>query len=242
MSKPQFTLWPYRVLALLVPLLAVGAAVLTGTNSKHAIGDDWSGEWMSVFGTVLGAGNGYILALACGDLRRAVLALLIGVVAGFSAITLLSLPAATFLFGGVLLSLMYAALEKKQVPEVSGGGAIILLIITIMWAGLASFDPYSRRALAVPFALPFVCGAARIVAAEKLANHEILAAIQNGCNASVIGILYATPLILFTAVLPIRTDPVILILFVSACLLIANYFFVLETFSSLHRTPQAVKI
>jgi hypothetical protein len=78
MNQITFSWWPWKVLALTVPVVAAGAGIFVASQRNY----DESQLVIITLG-VLSAGNAYILALANGRLSRLVLAVPLGAVTGF---------------------------------------------------------------------------------------------------------------------------------------------------------------
>ena len=94
-----FTWWPWKTLALAVPLMALASTLIFALNDR--LPDDGA---LAVFFSVIGAGNAYMLAMANGSLGRSMLAIPIGVAAGFLSVELFSSGMA-LLTGGILLGI-----------------------------------------------------------------------------------------------------------------------------------------
>src|SRR4051812_23988189 len=87
MRHPNFTLWPWGLMSLAAPLMAVAAA-LGYANSPQADPT----LTMAVLLSALGAGNAYVIAIAGGSLSTAMLAVPVGAMTGFCAVWALSYP------------------------------------------------------------------------------------------------------------------------------------------------------
>jgi len=154
-KHPQFTWWPYRTLALAIPMLAFGAAIGAAANSER-LGDDKTLEMMIVFFAVMGAGNAYLFAMAIGDLGKSVLAVPAGSIAGFIAVHLFSHPVVSLIYIVVLGFLTIHAMLNGIYRTRVGCGGLILLFIggCIVVSARKSFEPD----VSAVCAYPFICG------------------------------------------------------------------------------------
>lgn len=152
---PQFTWWPYRTLALAIPLLAFGAAVGAAVNTTKQ-GNDQILEILIVFFAVMGAGTAYLFAMAIGDLGKSVLAVPAGSIAGFVAVHIFSHPVVSLIYLVVLGFLtIHAMLNGIYRTRVGCGGLILLFIGGCAVASARrSFEP----SVSAVCAYPFICG------------------------------------------------------------------------------------
>lgn len=152
---PQFTWWPYRTLALVIPLVAFGASVGAALNSTKQ-GNDQTLEILIVFFAVMGAGTAYLFAMAIGDLGKSVLAVPAGSIAGFVAVHLFSHPVVSLVFVVVLGFLtIHAMLNGIFRTRVGCGGLILLFVAGCAVVGVRrSFEPE----ISAICAYPFICG------------------------------------------------------------------------------------
>jgi hypothetical protein len=75
LDKPKFTWWPLKALALAVPVLSAALSFACSANSPH--------QPIPLFFCLLGAGNGYLIGIAIGDLGRSMIAIPLGALAGY---------------------------------------------------------------------------------------------------------------------------------------------------------------
>lgn len=155
-KRPEFSWWPYRAVALAVPLLALGAAVGAGIASTR-VGDAQTQEVMTVFFAVLGAGNAYLFAIAIGDLGKTILAVPAGGFAGFLAVQIFGHPPATVIYLILLGILTIHAMLNGIFRALVGCGGLFLMFIG--GAVAANFRKDFEPGLSVICAYPFVCGA-----------------------------------------------------------------------------------
>jgi hypothetical protein len=88
MAQPRFTLWPWGVLSLAVP----AAAAIAGFELfASGVSTDQPPLELSclVALTIFGAGEGFLLGIAIGDLGRSIVAMLVGAAAAFLSVKLL---------------------------------------------------------------------------------------------------------------------------------------------------------
>ena len=117
-KRPEFSWWPYRTVALIVPLLAMGAAAGAGAASNKT-GHERDLEIITIFFSVLGAGNAYLFAIAIGDLGKTVLAVPAGGFAGFLVVNIFGHPPATIVYlillgaVGLALDLIFRAANRR---------------------------------------------------------------------------------------------------------------------------------
>jgi len=155
-KRPEFSWWPYRAVALSVPVLALGAAV-GSTFASNRVGDEQTLEVMTIFFAVLGAGNAYLFAIAIGDLGKTVLAVPAGGFAGFLAVQIFGHPPATVIYL-VLLGILtiHAMLNGIFRALVGCGGLFLMFIGGCVAVNIRNaFEP----GLCVICSYPFVCGA-----------------------------------------------------------------------------------
>jgi hypothetical protein len=77
MNKPKFAWWPFRSLALAVPVLAASLTFGCCASQNAPL------HAMPLFFCLLGAGNGYLIGIALGDLGRSMIAIPLGALAGY---------------------------------------------------------------------------------------------------------------------------------------------------------------
>jgi len=155
-NRPKFSWWPYRTVALAVPVLAMGAAVGAAVASTR-VGDAQTLEVMTIFFAVLGAGNAYLFAIAIGDLGKTVLAVPAGGFAGFLAVQIFGHPPVTIIYL-ILLGILtvYAILSGIYRTLVGCGGLFLIFIGGCVAVNIRNvFEP----GLCVICSYPFVCGA-----------------------------------------------------------------------------------
>lgn len=81
MAQPNFTWWPWRILALSVPWLAFAGAVAARLQFEVAGRPERDAQSLRVLLAVYASGNGLLLGAAIGDLGRSLLAMFVGTAA-----------------------------------------------------------------------------------------------------------------------------------------------------------------
>ena len=127
MARPRYTWWPWRTLALAVPVVSFGAAVFASLAGVEASERSTEKLTLLVGLTIFGAGNGFLLGAAIGDFGRSILAMIAG-----AAAALLAAPYAVGL--GILLALLFvcAVITGTLALEWTLRG-----ILEAVWSGLA---------------------------------------------------------------------------------------------------------
>jgi hypothetical protein len=155
-KHPEFTWWPWGLLSLATPLVAIGAA-LGYYNSPHSDHD----LVMAVLLSALGAGNAYVIAIAGGSLRAAMLAVPVGALTGF--FTVISLQFKPFYLLYLFIMLFLAAGYTIESFLRYGCNPIELLAITVSFGistlicmGMAASGFPATSPWAIVLAYPFV--------------------------------------------------------------------------------------
>lgn len=130
----------------------MGAAF--GSNQT---GDERLLEVMTVFFSVLGAGNAYLFAIAIGDLGKTVLAVPAGGFAGFLAVQIFSHPPATVIYLILLGFLTIHAMLNGIFRTLVGCGGLFLMFIGGCVA--VNINKAFEPGTSVICSYPFVCGA-----------------------------------------------------------------------------------
>ena len=146
MPRPRYTWWPWRTLALAVPVVSVGAAFFAILTEVKKPGS--STEQMALLAglTIFGAGNRFLLGAAIGDFGRSILAMLAGATAAF-----LVAPYADGL--GILPALIFicAAISATLALDWTPRG-----ILGAVWTGLAALLFGAVAGLFASFVFPLI--------------------------------------------------------------------------------------
>jgi len=245
-----FPRWYYGV-ASAVALAAFGAGTLTDLNS--AKDRDFLRIGMSVFG----AGNGYLLGLMRGDLKRTLLATLVGAIAGYMAPLLLRLPAAPLGVWTIVVVSLCWAIFRNTISRAAGCAVLVAMIFVgyslIIPAGIsdlfpnpaepkdfdnelsAMFESVIRTFLAAITSFPFMSSFFGVVMASDWKPRTLMQSVQNICNAAAMSQV-AAGVLLFLGFKIARDLPVIGAIVAGIALIVLNCIFVRLVFSSLRRT------
>lgn len=155
-DQPKFTWWPYRTLALLVPILAAAASYLAFLFSEAPRNSQKELAAYTVFFAIMGAGNAYLFAIAIGDFGRSVWAVPVGAIAGFVAVRIFGYPFANGLYAAMLAMVATYAMVVGAYSFLFGITATILLGLPALGAFAAHqrFDPVWTLFCGYPF----ICG------------------------------------------------------------------------------------
>jgi hypothetical protein len=230
-----FTLWPWKMFAVLVPLLATGAGVAVALEP----GCDKQLVAPAVLG-LLGSGNAYIIAVASGNLGRTMLAIPVGVTAGFLPLVILEQPVALILYVGfVAIWGLGSLIERTK----SCLGCLALPFVVFMFgivlvvSGAHASADGAQRVLAIPLCYPFECAC---IAACMITGTRYKGAVEGFCDsigASVRGLIAAVvgllPVSILARMLPGDESGAIVV--GAASLVICNYFFMKNFFSAIVR-------
>jgi hypothetical protein len=154
---PEFTWWPYRTLAILIPLIAAGAASMAAELEHNFTSEEYTLRIITVFYAILGAGNAYLFAMAIGDFGKSVFAIPVGAFAGMLAVQILSYGFGAGIYIAFLLLTVIRSLTVGTTRPVVGCfliGALVLGGFGISF-NLANHSPFFSALLGYPF----VCGA-----------------------------------------------------------------------------------
>ncbi len=240
MNTVAFTLWPWRVLALVVPAVAVVAGVACATDRQA----NPAYIAPAVLG-VLGAGNAYILAIASGNLGRTVMAVPVGVIAGFLPLLVVAVPAALTVYVFILLLWGLGVAVEKMMRSSMAWGLLgtpivlllggVLLLIALAGALRRTGDP----AILAPLCFPFECAC---IVPCMTANTRYRGSAEAFCDsitASVKGlfamIAIMTPLLIVFSILRVPHNDVAEMMLAILALMICNYFFMKNFFSAIVR-------
>jgi hypothetical protein len=237
-QRPAFTLWPWKVIALAVPAMALAAAVFAAATHSSAPKDV-----LTVFFLVLAAGNAYVFAMAIGDFGRSVLAIPLGALSGYLAVRIFWYPIVDIVYLAVLA--IYAALLFRGDGRGSAMGCALVGFLFLAFLAAASRAAQEDVSLICALSsYPFVCSC--VTAAMPLENTPaaVWRAGLAGVNAALHGLLLGVIFWLATMVLCAATfrsvapswgvaDVVVIPVVVAA--LATNYFCVRFLFSGVHR-------
>jgi hypothetical protein len=179
-TQPHFTFWPWQLMALAVPAMAVGGVVVAYFSKASAT------EGMIIFQAVLAAGNGYLFAMAVGDLGRSVIAIPAGGIAGAAAVALFQWPLAILAYVVVLGCLV---LMDRASHPVLGCLSIGGLIIFALAAGECFRHSNATPLFGMVCAYPFACGAVTATMPVDNTLARVLDAWRVGTRAALYGLL-----------------------------------------------------
>jgi len=184
MQEPRFSFFPWKMLAFTMPVIAAGSAMLAFRQGKRQF------EVISIFLAVLGAGNGYLLASAIGDLGRSLIAMIVGAAAGFLAVmaiqvqplcALLLLTLAGFMLKNILS-------EYPNQPFRSCGCALAMGIVLLLCLP-AMLNKHDSRGVGVFLLFPLVMCSVTSALPARRGFEGRLAAMNAGLIASFYGML-----------------------------------------------------
>jgi hypothetical protein len=238
MKQPAFTLWPWKALALTVPVMAFVAALFSTEHSRNAK------DVLTVFFGVLAAGNAYVFAMAVGDFGRSVVAIPAGALAGFLAVRIFAYPIVNLVF--LLFIIIYALLHILRGAQSAPLGCIVSSVVFIGFSMVARTAGTGGEEawLCVWFSYPFTC--ACVTATMPLENtcDGVWRAAIAGLSAALYGMLMGVVALVAGGVLWAvfanaiagrRTGPDSAIVPGILGVLAANYFCVKHIFSGIHR-------
>jgi hypothetical protein len=241
MSQPTFTLWPWKILSMLVPAMALVAA---GLAEKYNAPREDS---FAIFFSVIAAGNAYLFAMAIGDFGRSVIAIPVGAVAGWVAVVIFSHAAPTFLFLSFLTIVMFVSVLNRSSPVGHGClNLVLLFFLGFAAAGASRTDP-GLSALA---GYPFVCAAiAGCMPLQRDFGGCLIAALA-GARAALHGMVVGGTVFILGLIIAswvsrgMTWGQIIVVLGVGLLsTMTANYFCVKFIFTAVHRVvapaPQA---
>jgi len=251
MPAPAFSWWPYRTMALLIPLVALGSGELIAFAGVRSMTNLYP---IQIILSVFGAGTGYLLGLMRGDFGRTILAMLAGAVAGFVVPLVFSMPAVPFVVAVVfVLSLTWGVLRGDQ-SRFSAGVAIFvsgLILYHIAFPAFLSalsgpeeqvtkdeFDAIIRGLFEVIFQLtvstwygiPFLALVFGPIVAKEWKLRTIARTASNLCNAFIVGLSFSLPLVYLAIVLRINPSELVLAIFAMLCAILANYLAINQIF------------
>lgn len=241
MKQPEFKFWPWGVLALIVPIVALVAAVFFRQTRQAA-----ELEVLCVFLSLLGAGNAYVLAIATGSFARTIIAIPVGAAAGYLAPLMLASP---WVMGVYLLLVMAALIGLTE--EAFGLGIVMLLVGSIFcfllmsglvfvfaWACASVFVERDRFVHAVGAFLcyPFIWACIAASMPEKRSIGGVVTPILSGLQAGICGLM-AGILATFMSVFLSR-DPIGIGIVIGLVALAANYAAFTRLFSAARRVTE----
>jgi hypothetical protein len=240
MKPPEFTLWPWKLLALVVPLVAVGAgfaALREPTFDKQYLS-------VVVLG-VLSAGNAYILAIASGSLARLAVAVPVGAAMGFLPLLLQAWTPFIVVYLAVLFVWSFLAILEwgmTRLDSVFRSCSVMILFAAVILAFFI-FLPYvidpdirSAPVTTVLFSFPLLnaCVAACMAAHTRYTGATD--ALLDSLTPSLKALAGCLPILLF--VLPAITSRISgeqNLVFLSVILPLTNYCFIGNFFSHIVR-------
>jgi len=169
MSQPTFTLWPWKILSMLVPVMALVAA---GVAEKYEAPKEDS---FAIFFSVIAAGNAYLFAMAIGDFGRSVVAIPIGAVAGWIAVLVFSYGPPSILFIALMAVVMLLSVVSRSAA--AGHGCLALVMLFFLALGAIEAPGRGDPALSMLAGYPFVCA---VVAGCMPLQRDFLGVCQAG--------------------------------------------------------------
>jgi len=242
LSQPEYTWWPWRFLALSVPVLALGGAALAAYENHP------KDEVLAIFFSVVAAANGYLFAMAIGDFGRSIAAIPIGAVSGYAAVFIFNNPLPSALFCAVLFFIVGYSMTERMMKVLPGCLSMIVLAGAVFsFIGGTMTHARSEPEFAVFCSYPFVCGC---VAASMPVENEMgaiidawLAGIRASLNGMIFGGLIAVPLGIVVAIVvdfsySATYQECIVFGYLAVTLSLANYFCVQNIFTAVHRAER----
>lgn len=245
-----FPRWYYGVASAVV-LAAFGAGALADLNSEK------DRDFLRIGMSVFGAGNGYLLGLMRGDLKRTLLATLVGAIAGYMAPLLLRLPAAPLAVWAIAVVSLCWAIFRNTIPRAAGCAVLVAMIFIgytlIIPAGIsdlfpnpaepkdlnselaAMFENVIRTFLAAITSFPFMSLFFGLVMASNWTPRTLMQSVQNIGNAAVMSQV-AAGVLLFLGFKIARDLPVLAAMVAGIALIVLNCVFIRLVFNSLRRT------
>ena len=247
MSQPEYTWWPWRFLALSVPVLALGGAALAA-NENHP-----KDEVLAIFFSVIAAANGYLFAMAVGDFGRSIAAIPIGALSGYAAVYIFGHPMPNAAFVAILFVIAGYSFSARLMKMLPGCLSMLFLggAFFAFMGGALNHNRASEPEMAVFCSYPFVCGC---VAASMPVENSIgaifdawLAGIRASLNGMVMGGLIALVLSVVVAIFvnilrSQRSEEILLGGFLIVTLSLTNYFCVQNIFTAVHRAERGREV
>jgi hypothetical protein len=242
MKQPEFTFWPWKLMALAAPTMAIVASLLATRDSEPSTRDV-----LTVFFGVLAAGNAYVFAVATGDFGRSVLAIPIGALAGFVAVRIFSRPVTDALYLAFLLG--YAMVSLRKSPRGALAGCALMAILFSLFVFSASFAATGggkQDGWCGVSCYPFVCACVTAAMPLEYKPGAIWEAFVAGTSAALYGLLMAVLFFIggtvvceiaanFIPALSSARGDGLLVVPGAVAALAANYYCVRCIFDSVHR-------
>jgi hypothetical protein len=240
MSQPTFTLWPWKILSMLVPAMAMGAAALAVKNNAP------TEDSFAIFFGVIAAGNAYLFAMAIGDFGRSVVAIPIGAVAGWLAVVIFSYTAPSIMFFLVLgLGIFSSVVTRSSTLGQSLLAMALLLFLALGAVGGPNRADPIRSAIA---GYPFVCAAVAGCMPLRRDAYGVWLAAMAGARAALHGMVaggfvFFVTALMSRAMISLRVDGVIAHnLPVILAGMFMNYYCVKYIFTAVHRVVAPVPL
>lgn len=245
MSQPAYTWWPWRLLALSVPVIALGGAVLA--DQEHRGHEDT----FAIFFSVIAAANGYLFAMAIGDFGRSIVAIPLGAFAGYAAVSMFSYPITNVIFISVLFLIALFSITARMMKVLPGCLAMIVMFFAFFAYLSAVNRHYTTNAeseLSLFCSYPFVCGC--VAASMPIENSpgaiwdawlagvraSMHGMVMGGIASCAVGIMLMLVASAFSR--SRRDEEFFVIAFAVISLSLANYFCVQNIFTAVHRAER----
>jgi hypothetical protein len=236
MPQPKFKLWPWATLSLAVPAAAGGAGIVFFNNDPRPLTNDKLWDTAAVFFSVLGAGNGYLIGIAIGDLGRSLFALIIGAASGFGAVHALREPVVgvAYILGLGIVSLG-TIIGGLQV--ISGCATGLMLSIILMFSIAHQLNSPEFH-LFVCYPLVCSCITASLPLEWTLAS--MAGAALSGTRAALHGMLMGVAVFAFFCA--IGSSELIVGLGVWAAAIVSNFFCIRSLFIAVYRAERETPV
>jgi hypothetical protein len=235
MKQPKFQLWPWGAMALAVPAFAGSAGVIFAVKDPRS-GFPMEKFWDAavVFFSVLGAGNGYLIGIAVGDLGRSLFALVAGAAAGLVSVHALQEPLIGVIYIFFLMILMAnSILNASQV--ITGCTTVVVLAFVLMFSLVSHLD-HPELHLCVCY--PLVCSCNTASLPLEWTTAAMFGAALSGTRAALHGMMYGLVVFAFSCIL--GGDERIFVLGCISGAVVANYFCIKALFGSVYRVEHPV--
>jgi|GEM_PF-4003870 len=241
MADANFTWWPWRIMALALPVLAGGSALMSMSQGRKPV------ESIQIFFVVIAAGNAYLFATAIGDFGKSMIAIPVGAASAMAGVHLFAYPLANTVFLIVMGSLMFIQAYRRDALGLVSGS--VLILVGFLFGAIRRPEPE----LCIVCTYPFVCGCVTGSMPIESTPSEIASACAAGFLASLRGMLWGLFAVFGLMFLFALISPLLIFLgtlwqdydFVPALLgglLVMNYSCVKSIFSSIQRVePEALK-
>jgi len=237
MAQPAFSWWPFRILALAVPVIAAVSGAIAAENSNAR-----DHEIFLIYFSVLGAGNGYVMSMAVGDFGRSVTAIPVGAASAWLAFSVLSYPLGHFAFLVIVFFMVVAMPMSTRHAGALGCLTIGLLGIEALIVMNTSSGRQARE-LALLNAFPFVCGCITGSMPLHRTFGGVISAVAVGVQAALFGTIVSILAFILSLILiaPMaratsgRGEIILFLLWILVCTLPANYFCIRQVFYSVYR-------